>query len=127
MKVYNLTCINCPIGCHLEVEEIIDRNEKAYVVRGNSCNRGEKYGVQEVTNPVRMLTSTVKIEGARLRRIPVKTSEPIPKPMLLEAMRQLDQITIQAPVNCGDKVLENLLDLNIDVIASRSIDRDVFC
>ena len=34
-------------------------------VTGNTCPRGEKYAHQELTDPQRMLTSTVRIEGDR--------------------------------------------------------------
>jgi CxxC motif-containing protein len=50
-------CINCPRGCMLTVDT------ETLEVKGNSCPRGEAYGKAEVTNPVRTVTSTVKIVG----------------------------------------------------------------
>ena len=73
-----LICICCPRGCHLKVDE--EKKE----VTGNACPRGKEYGINEVTNPVRVVTSTVKITGANLRRLPVKTDKPIPKGKIFE-------------------------------------------
>ena len=68
-----LICIVCPKGCHLKVDE-----ENGYAVTGNSCPRGAEYGKNELSNPTRMLTSTVCIEGGIYPRLPVKTSQAIP-------------------------------------------------
>ena len=48
-----ITCIVCPKGCTLTVDRA---NGK---VTGNSCDRGKDYGLAEVTNPTRVLTTTV--------------------------------------------------------------------
>ena len=53
-----LICIVCPKGCHLKVDE-----ENGYRVTGNSCKRGEEYGKKELTNPTRVITSTVRVTG----------------------------------------------------------------
>lgn len=70
----NLICITCPKGCHLTVDE-----ENGYTVTGNCCPRGAEYGKNELLHPVRMITSTVKITGAALPRLPVKTDHALPK------------------------------------------------
>ncbi|WP_280772042.1 DUF1667 domain-containing protein [Salipaludibacillus daqingensis] len=123
MSVTELICITCPIGCHLEVEKVInDDNETvSYIVRGNTCKRGEKYGIEEMTAPTRMVTSTVKVDGAHLSRIPVKTSKPIPKESIFECMKVINDVKIHAPVTCGDVIIENFLGLDINIIASRSM------
>lgn len=113
-----LICIVCPKGCHLKVDE-----ENGYAVTGNSCERGAAYGKKELVNPTRVVTSTVRIEGAALRRLPVKTSADIPKAKIMEAMRLLDGVTIQAPVKTGEAVVKNILGLGVDFIATKSIDR----
>lgn len=96
-----LICIVCPKGCHLKVDE-----ENGYAVTGNACARGEVYGKKELTNPTRVITSTVRIVGAEIARLPVKTNTDIPKGKIFEAMRLLDSITLQAPVKAGDMVAE---------------------
>jgi len=125
MSVTEFICIICPIGCHLEAEEIANDNNGAntFIVRGNTCKRGEKYGMEEMTFPTRMVTTTVKIEDAQLSRMPVKTSEAIPKDKIFECMSVLNDVNLRAPVKCGDKIIENVLGLNIDIIAARSLEK----
>ncbi len=109
-----LICVVCPKGCHLQVD-----GEK---VTGNQCKRGETYGLQEVYNPVRVLTSTVRmVEGSTHRRCPVKTSEAIPKGMMQKAMTLLCDIELKPPVKMGDVVIENIYDTGIDFVAGRTI------
>lgn len=115
-----LVCIVCPKGCRLTVE-IDDNSEKGYKVSGNSCDRGAEYGVREVTNPTRVITSTVKIKNGSLRRLPVRTNGAIPKDKIFECMRIINSVEIESPVNCGDILVENILDTGIDLIASRSM------
>ncbi len=70
-----LICIICPRGCHLTV----DKTAADITVTGNACPRGAAYGKKEVTSPARVITSTVKVEGASHRRLPVKTNGEVPK------------------------------------------------
>ncbi|PAB55940.1 molybdopterin oxidoreductase [Anaeromicrobium sediminis] len=105
------------MGCRLDV---IEEKEK-YTVLGNKCPRGKDYGVKELTNPTRVVTSTVKIEGGLLNRIPVKTNGDIPKDKVFECMKLLDKIQLKAPVKAGDIVLKNIFNTGIDVVTSRSM------
>ncbi len=109
-----LICIVCPRGCHLNVDE-------KQTVTGNSCKRGETYAISEVTNPVRTVTSTVWLDKGEIPRIPVKTSLPIPKSRIFEIMREIDRIRAVAPIKRGEVLLPNVLGLDSDIIASRSV------
>lgn len=111
-----IICIVCPRGCHLQVDE-----HNGYQVSGNACARGEAYGKSEAQNPVRTLTSTVKISGAALPRCPVKTDRPIAKKLIRDAMRALDEITLHAPVRSGDIVIDNVLDTGARFIVTRDM------
>lgn len=111
-----LICIVCPKGCHLKVDE-----ENGWQVTGNSCPRGEEYGRIEMTNPTRVLTSTVKINGGLHRRLPVKTNGMIPKRLLFPAMKQLDEIELTSPVKEGDIVIKDIIGTGIDLIATRDM------
>lgn len=113
-----LICILCPKGCHLEIDE-----KQGCKVSGNSCPRGAQYGKREVTAPVRTLTSTVKITNAPHSRCPVKTDGAIPKKLVLEAMRLLDDVQLKAPVRCGDIVIKNIFDTGASVIATRDLEK----
>ena len=109
-----LTCIVCPRGCELHVDE-------NYNVTGNSCPRGEEYGRNELTHPVRMITSTVKLEGGRLRRLPVKTSQPVAKEKMFEVVRALDNVVAHSPVRVGDVLVKDVCGTGADIIATRDL------
>ena len=114
-----LICIVCPRGCHLQVDEANN-----YAVTGNACERGAAYGRDELTNPTRVLTSTVKIEGASHRRCPVKTDRAVPKGKLFELMALLDDVTLQAPVCVNQIVLENAAGIGANIICTRDLPRE---
>ena len=111
-----LICIVCPKGCHLYVDE-----ENNDFVTGNSCPRGAAYGQNEIRNPQRTLTSTVRIQGAAYRRSPVKTNRPIPKSAMLPVMKALDAIEIKAPVRIGDTIVRNVCESGADIVATRNL------
>lgn len=116
MLMKELICIVCPKGCHLKVDENND-----YSVTGNACNRGAEYGKKELQNPTRTVTSTVRITGAHIQRLPVKTSSDIPKALVEKAVQQLNGVTVAAPVHMGDVVLQNVLGTGVDFVATRSL------
>ena len=89
-----LICITCPKGCHLKVDE-----ENDYKVTGNGCPRGAIYGKKECTHPTRVVTSTVKIVGAEIERLSVKTNGDIPKEKIFDVMKELNRVVVKAPVH----------------------------
>ncbi len=115
----DLICIVCPRGCHLQVDE-----ENGYAVTGNTCQRGETYGQNELKNPTRMLTSTVAITNAAHRRCPVKTARPIPKGLIMEAMALLKDITLASPVREGDIVVKDICQTGIPFVVTRDLQAD---
>ncbi|AAK79293.1 CxxC motif-containing protein [Clostridium acetobutylicum] len=110
-----LICICCPKGCHLKVDD------KSLRVEGNNCPRGAEYGVNEITNPVRTITSTVKVEKGEAVIVPVKTKEPIPKKLTMGCMEEINKAVINAPVKIGDVVIKNVLGTGIDVVATKNV------
>ena len=111
----NIVCIVCPKGCRLTVDE------KTFEVTGNNCPRGIVYGKNELTAPVRVLTSTVSVEGGEICRCPVRSQSPLPKGKIFDAMRQLRKVTLTAPVKIGDVVVENVCGTGVNIIATRNI------
>lgn len=111
-----LICIVCPKGCHLKVDETA-----GYTVTGNGCPRGAEYGRAELTNPTRVVTSTVRCTGAGLSRCPVKTDGAVPKGMMFEVMRALDTVELTAPVTVGQVVLENVCGTGVNVVSARTM------
>ena len=111
-----MICIVCPMGCHLTIH-INDDIE----VSGNTCPRGKQYAIDELTQPTRMLTTTVVIENAIYHQLPVISSSPIPLDKIKETMLLLKHVKVKAPIQEKDIILENIFDLGIDIIASRSM------
>ena len=111
-----MICIVCPRGCHLKIDE-----ENGFSVTGNACKRGEVYGKKELQNPTRTLTSTVRITGAHIPRLPVKTDAEIPKHLIMDAMRRLNDVTVAAPVQVGQTVVPNILGTGVNFVATRSL------
>ena len=114
-----MICVSCPIGCPLSVE--LDEDGKVLSVSGNTCKRGEKYAIDECTNPVRMLTSTIKVNGGALPVVPVKTASPIPKGMMFECMKAINSEVVDAPVKMGDVLISNICDTGVDIIATNEV------
>lgn len=110
-----LICVACPLGCGLTVEL---ENDEIVSVTGNTCPRGKAYAVTELTNPTRMLTTTVKVKGGRLSMVPVRTSAPIPKGKMFDIMKEINKVEIDAPVKVGQVIIEDVLSTGIDVIAT---------
>ena len=101
MEVRELTCIGCPLGCQLTVT----MGENEIKVEGNTCPRGEAYAKKEVTNPTRIVTSTVRVEGGTIERVSVKTASDIPKCSIFECMKEIHAAKVKAPVHIGDVIL----------------------
>lgn len=115
-----VTCTICPIGCSIEVTEDAS-SASGYRVTGNSCKRGIPYAIAEVTNPTRILTSTVRLKNASLKRLPVRTDKPVPKSMIFACMKEINSIEIDAPVELGTVLIENILSTGANVISSRTV------
>ena len=111
-----LICIVCPKGCRLKVDE-----QNGYAVTGNGCERGAAYGYKELTNPTRVLTTTVRITNAAHRRLPVKTDRDIPQGLLAQCVKELSQVTMVSPVRRGDVVYRDILGTGANVVAARDL------
>ena len=100
-----LTCIECPLGCEIEVTI---ENGKVLFVQGNGCLRGKSYAIAEVTCPKRVVTSTVRAENGEM--IPVKTDRPVRKDAIFDVMKKINETTCKVPVCLGDILVENICD-----------------
>lgn len=113
-------CINCPLGCHLVVD---DSDKNNIIVTGNTCPRGKTYGINEILNPKRMVTSSVCVLNGENNVVSVKTKEAIPKGLIFESLEILKNIKVNAPVHIGDVIVKNVLNTNVDIIATRNVER----
>jgi CxxC motif-containing protein len=112
-----LICTTCPKGCTL----IISKDGETIVDVKAGCKRGKDYAQQELTDPRRMVATTVRIEGARHPLLPVYTAAPVPKPRIPELVCALRNVVINAPIQSGAVVLSDVLGTGIDVLASRDM------
>ena len=118
MEKRELVCIGCPLGCRLVVET--DGTEVTGV-SGNTCKRGDVYARKEVTNPTRIVTSSVKVEGGAAVTVSVKTKEDIPKGKIFDCVTALKDVIMKAPVHIGDVVLADVAGTGVDVIATKHV------
>ena len=120
-KAKEYTCIGCPIGCPLQ---LVHKGSKITEISGYECDRGAKYAKQEFTDPRRELSTTVEIVRGRLKRLPVKVTEPVEKGRILEAARKIHNYQVKAPVKLGQVLIKDILgQKGIDVVACRSMER----
>lgn len=103
--IKTLTCIECPIGCELEV---CVENGEVVSVKGNGCPRGKAYAENEVICPRRVVTSTVRAENGKL--VPVKTDKPVKKSEIFAVMEKIDSVVCKLPVKIGDVLLANIFE-----------------
>lgn len=112
-----MVCINCPIGCSLTADISDDGTVK---VSGNTCPRGEKYAIAELTHPTRILTTTVAVANRKNVYLPVKTKTAISKEKLFDAMRELSSVKVNAPVSTGDVILAGVCG-EADIVATGTV------
>ena len=111
-------CITCPKGCRLDVTR---EGETILKVDNCGCKRGEEYVKAELTDPRRMVATTVKIRGSLHPLLPVYTAKPFPKPRIRELLTALAEVELSAPVTMGAVVVKNALGTGIDILASREM------
>ena len=118
--IYNkkITCIVCPIGCKINVKM---KNGKCVKINGNLCKIGIKYAKNESIKPKRILTTSVLVKNGVWPLVSVKTSKPIPKRKIFFVLKKIKKIKIKAPVYIGQKILSNVENTGIDIIATKTV------
>lgn len=119
MEKRELICIGCPMGCPVTVE--LDNGEVTSVT-GHTCKRGDVYARKEVTNPTRIVTSTVKVTGGAADMVSVKTRNDVPKGKIFECVQALKGLSVPAPVHIGDVILANAAGTGVDIIATKGVE-----
>ena len=124
MSTRELTCIGCPLGCALTVtleENTASGLPEVTAVTGNTCPKGDAYARKEVTDPTRIVTSTVRVNGGTAAVVNVKTASDIPKDKIFDCIDAIKDIVVNAPVNIGDVVLPNVAGTGVDIVAAKQI------
>ena len=113
-KKHEIICITCPKGCRAKVW----REEGAVRITGKICKRGKAYLQQEFIEPMRILTSTVVVEGSTRKRLPVRTAGSIPKKDLFASIEALARVRVRPPLEMGQVIIPDIVHTGVDVIAS---------
>ena len=111
-------CVSCPVGCPMKVEL---KDGVFAGVSGNKCPRGETYARSEISNPLRLFTSTVKVNGGALPVCPVRSKDPVPLDLVLDIARCLAGAVVDAPIEIGQSVLQDVCGTGVDIVATRSL------
>jgi CxxC motif-containing protein len=117
----HFVCVVCPIGCEIDV---VHDGSRIISMEGNKCEKSEEFVTQELIEPMRILTTTARIQGSKWPVIPVRTDKSVPKRLFPRIMRELRRIRLQAPVNMLDVVANDVLHTGANVIATRSMPRE---
>lgn len=113
-----IRCIICPTGCAIQA---VGDGKGNVTFDGYTCKRGLEYAEQEYYEPKRILTTTMRVENGLLPLIPVRTNEPIPKDKLKDVLNEIAKKILKPPIKMGDILIENVLDLEANIIASRDL------
>lgn len=125
--IRQMTCIMCPMGCDLTVktgnDTETDRGSAEILVTGNTCPKGKEYAVQELTDPQRNIATSVLIKGGELPLASVRLDHAIPKDRIFDVMTEIRKRSLEAPVRAGQVVIQNVLGLDANVIATKHVER----
>ena len=118
MENRDLICIGCPLGCPLTVTI---ENDEVTTVTGNTCPKGDAYARKEVTNPTRIVTSSVVVEGGTAPMVSCKTAADIPKGKIFDVTNALKDVVAKAPVAIGDVLLADAAGTGVDIVATKNV------
>lgn len=116
-------CSTCPSECSLTVEvaQLHGGTRVAVAVQGNRCPRGRVFAGQEITCPMRILTTTVVVHDGDERLLPVRTTQAIPRELHMQAMEIVRRTSVVAPITMGDVVVRDILGTGVDLVASMDV------
>jgi len=115
----HITCVICPVGCRISVK----KSGRGYSITGNKCPRGKEYALNELVMPKRILTTSVKVLSGKLPLVSVKTTGPIDRAIILEKMSLIRRIAVEAPVEIGDVLIDDIDGEGTLLVATRPVGR----
>ena len=116
----HFVCVVCPIGCEIDV---VHEGSKIVSMEGHKCEKSLEFVTKELIEPMRILTTTVRIQGSRWPVIPVRTDRAIPKRLFPRVMQRLRLIKLQAPLSMLDVVVGDVLHTGANIVATRTMPR----
>ena len=119
--VKEYTCIVCPRGCHLTAEKVMEDGKEVIKVEGNFCPRGVKYATEEMTFPMRTVTTSVYVSGGEEKMVSVKTEDTVPKESIQKVLEEAGKLTAAAPIKVGDVLIPNVGGTGKNLVATRNV------
>ena len=113
-----IICTVCPRGCHILAE---GDGKSVALLEGYGCKRGITYATAEYSNPVRILTTTVKVEDKENELLPVRSNTPVPQAKLFECRDIIKKTTVKAPVKRYDVIVKDICGTGVDIVATKDI------
>lgn len=110
--------IGCPMGCAIVVEM---KGKEVASIEGNTCKKGAEYAAKEVTDPTRIVTTTVRVKNGSMTVVSVKTAQDIPKGMIFDCVKALRDVCVDAPVRIGDIILRDTAGTGVDIVATGNV------
>lgn len=114
MERKKITCIECPLGCSIEV----GMADSGITIEGNRCKRGKQYVLSEISDPKRIVTSTMRVNNGTRPLVSIKTDKEISKNMIFDLINFINNVKINAPVKIGDILVENIFGTSVNIIAT---------
>lgn len=118
-KTCQMICICCPNGCLLSTKK---EENGSISVSGNRCPKGEEYAINEMTNPVRNISSLVRVIGGKAAVVSCKTASEIPKGSIRDVMSMINKAVVKAPVKVGDVLIENVSGTGVNIVATNVVE-----
>jgi len=115
----HFTCVTCPVGCEVDVEV---KDGSIISMTGNKCDKVKEFVLQELKEPMRVLTTIVRIKGAKYAMLPVRTDKPIPKRLFTQAIEELASIDLQTPVHMSDVIVKDVAGSGANIVATRTME-----
>lgn len=113
-----LTCVLCPVGCELEVATDA---AGGLAVRGNQCEKGVPFAVEEVLRPKRNLATSVPARGTADLMVSVRLSGTVPRETIFPILDEIAKLRPEVPVRRGQVLIADVLGTGVDVIATRTV------
>jgi CxxC motif-containing protein len=93
-------------------------DSKILSVKGNTCARGDVYARQEVTDPRRVITTTIGLMDGGV--LPVKSDNAVSKNRIPEFMHKIHDTAIKPPVQIGDVLIPDIDGEGSNIVATQN-------
>lgn len=122
-KKKKIICTNCPLGCKINLVYADADEVEIIEAQGNRCKRGLEFAKQEITDPLRVVVTSVRVEDGEIPMASVRSDKPVPLRLMEEIMGVIKQTKVSAPVKRGDIIIENVLNTGANIISTRTVNK----